>query len=270
MDSAFVAGTNSNEKGAFRLEKVKPGDHRLAISYLGYETAYVSVLGMAAIRNYSDRRIAFPTEQQKNTSSNGINLLNSLMLPRLQINPITNAVTLPNEGVIQLCINGVKVEPSDIRALAPKDIVRVEYHDNPGLRYGNADVVLDYVVKRETAGGTIHLDLSNSPVNAFGDDQASVRLNHKKSEFGLQYATRYRFVYKMMQDRLETYRLTIAWSNPINTTSTLRCAIPVPEKINIRKAICIYGIGRNGSLPSRAAVRTQRTCLRSISITCTP
>lgn len=231
LDSAFIAGTNSNEKGAFRLEKVKPGDYRLAISYLGYETAYVSVLGIAksvdlgeiqllpsavalqevtvkaaAIRNYSDRRIAFPTEQQKSTSSNGINLLNSLMLPRLQINPITNAVTLPDEGIIQFCINGIKVEPSDIRALAPKDIVRVEYHDNPGLRYGNADVVLDYVVKRETAGGSIHLDLSNSPVIAFGDDQAFVRLNHKKSEFGLQYATRYRSVYKMMQDRLETYR----------------------------------------------------------------
>lgn len=26
LDSAFIAGTNSNEKGTFRLEKVKPGD----------------------------------------------------------------------------------------------------------------------------------------------------------------------------------------------------------------------------------------------------
>ena len=25
----------------------------------------------------------------------------------------------------------------------PTEIIRIEYHDNPGLRYGNAEVVLD-------------------------------------------------------------------------------------------------------------------------------
>ena len=25
------------------------------------------------------------------------------------------------------------------------NIIRIEYHDNPGLRYGNAEVVLDYI-----------------------------------------------------------------------------------------------------------------------------
>lgn len=230
LDSVFILGTNSNEKGLFHLEKIKPGDYQLIVSYLGYETAYVSVLGVtksidlgkiqlqssavalkevtikaSAIRNRSDRRIAFPTEQQKANSSNGINLLNSLMLPRLQVNPITNEVSLPDEGAIQFCINGIKVDASDVRALVPKDILKVEYHDNPGLRYGNVAAVLDYIVKREATGGTVHLDLSNSPLIAFGDDQASIRINHKKSEFGLQYVTRYRSVYNMKKDGTETY-----------------------------------------------------------------
>lgn len=46
LDSVFIAGTNSNEKGTFRLEKIKPGDYQIVISYLGYETAYVAVLGV--------------------------------------------------------------------------------------------------------------------------------------------------------------------------------------------------------------------------------
>ena len=228
LDSAFIAGTNSNEKGAFRLEKIKPGDYRLVVSYLGYETTYVSILGIAksidlgkvllqpssvaleevtikasAVRSYSDRRIAFPTDQQKQNATNGINLLSTMMLPRLQVNPLTNEVKA-DEGDIQFCINGIKVEALDVQALSPKEIIRVEYHDNPGVRYGNVAAVLDYIVKRETTGGSVNMNLSNSPVTVFGDDQVAIRLNHKKSEFGLQYSTRYRN-FNARKEALETY-----------------------------------------------------------------
>lgn len=228
LDSAFIAGTNSNEKGAFRLEKIKPGDYRLVVSYLGYETTYVSILGIAksidlgkvllqpssvaleevtikasAVRSYSDRRIAFPTDQQKQNATNGINLLSTMMLPRLQVNPLTNEVKA-DEGDIQFCINGIKVEALDVQALSPKEIIRVEYHDNPGVRYGNVAAVLDYIVKREMTGGSVNMNLSNSPVTVFGDDQVAIRLNHKKSEFGLQYSTRYRN-FNARKEALETY-----------------------------------------------------------------
>lgn len=228
LDSAFIAGTNSNEKGAFRFEKIKPGDYRLVVSYLGYETTYVSILGIAksidlgkvllqpssvaleevtikasAVRSYSDRRIAFPTDQQKQNATNGINLLSTMMLPRLQVNPLTNEVKA-DEGDIQFCINGIKVEELDVQALSPKEIIRVEYHDNPGVRYGNVAAVLDYIVKRETTGGSVNMNLSNSPVTVFGDDQVAIRLNHKKSEFGLQYSTRYRN-FNARKEALETY-----------------------------------------------------------------
>ena len=228
LDSAFIAGTNSNEKGAFRFEKIKPGDYRLVVSYLGYETTYVSILGIAksidlgkvllqpssvaleevtikasAVRSYSDRRIAFPTDQQKQNATNGTNLLSTMMLPRLQVNPLTNEVKA-DEGDIQFCINGIKVEALDVQALSPKEIIRVEYHDNPGVRYGNVAAVLDYIVKRETTGGSVNMNLSNSPVTVFGDDQVAIRLNHKKSEFGLQYSTRYRN-FNARKEALETY-----------------------------------------------------------------
>ena len=228
LDSAFITGNNRNEKGTFILEKIKPGDYRLVVSYLGYETTYVSILGIAksidlgkvllqpssvaleevtikasAVRSYSDRRIAFPTDQQKQNATNGINLLSTMMLPRLQVNPLTNEVKA-DEGDIQFCINGIKVEALDVQALSPKEIIRVEYHDNPGVRYGNVAAVLDYIVKRETTGGSVNMNLSNSPVTVFGDDQVAIRLNHKKSEFGLQYSTRYRN-FNARKEALETY-----------------------------------------------------------------
>ena len=230
-DSAFITGTTTDSKGLFRIEKVKAGDYQVSVSSIGYKTSVVSVLGLSqpidlgtislasssisldevtvnasAIRNTADRKITFPTSEQKAASSNGINLLNALMLPRLEVDPIRNSVSLSNEGTIQFCINGIKVELSDIRGLSPQEVIRVEYHDNPGLRYGNASVVLDYIVRRETSGGSVNLDLSNSPTTSFGDDQVSAKFNHKKSEFGLQYAVRYRNPYHIWTEGTETFR----------------------------------------------------------------
>ena len=153
-DSAFITGTTTDSKGLFRIEKVKAGDYQVSVSSIGYKTSVVSVLGLSqpidlgtislasssisldevtvnasAIRNTADRKIAFPTSEQKAASSNGINLLNALMLPRLEVDPIRNSVSLPNEGTIQFCINGIKVELSDIRGLSPQEVIRVEYHD---------------------------------------------------------------------------------------------------------------------------------------------
>lgn len=53
------------------------------------------------------------------------------------------------------------------RSLSPEDIKRVEYHDNPGLRYGEGiDIVLDYITIKRTSGGNLGVDLSHQ-LNTF-------------------------------------------------------------------------------------------------------
>lgn len=230
-DSVFVAGTSADGKGNFRLKDLPPGSYEIHISSLGYQSARVALSGLsgpfdagdillqpdavqlnevtvrsAAVRAYTDRRIAFPTAEQKAASTNGINLLNSLMLPRLQVNPLQNTVSLPDEGDVQFRINGIRSELNDIRALSPQDVIRIEYHDNPGVRYGDAAVVLDYIVRRRQTGGTLRLDLTNSPTSSFGDDLFSARMNYKRSEFGFQYDVRYRHPYHIWEETAETYR----------------------------------------------------------------
>jgi len=232
-DSTFIQGVSTDEKGFFQVDNIEAGDYQISISSMGYIPSVVSLMGLtksldlgdifvepatvsleevtvsaSAVRNHSDRRIVFPTGQQISSSTNGINLLAAMMLPRLEVNPLTNEVKLANEGVVQFCINGLKVESRDVRALAPQDVLRVEYHDNPGLRYGDAEVIIDYIIRRREVGGTVSLDLSNSPTTVFGDDQVSIRLNHKKSEFALQYAVRYREPYHIWGDATEIFNFT--------------------------------------------------------------
>ena len=68
---------------------------------------------------------------------------------------------LYGEWNVQLRINGVLASSLEVAALSPEDIKRVEYHDNPGLRYGEGiDIVLDYITIKRTSGGNLGVDLS--------------------------------------------------------------------------------------------------------------
>ena len=64
-------------------------------------------------------------------STNGVNLLQELMLPRIQVNPMNNEIGISGGGELQIRINGAKADINEIKALRPADIIRIEYHDNP-------------------------------------------------------------------------------------------------------------------------------------------
>lgn len=231
-DSAFITGTTSDAKGAFSLGKMKAGNYLLIVSSLGYQTESVALNGFsknitlgdillddAAIalndvtvtasnqNSRSDRKVVFPSDRQVKASSNGMNLLQQLMLPKLQIDPISNAIKVPGGGEVQLRINGVKVEVQDIKSLIPSDIIRIEFHDNPGLRYGNAEVVLDYIVRRPDTGGSFSANLMQGVNTLWGEHSFAARVNHKKSEFGASYRVGPRNFYGMSRDNEEVFNL---------------------------------------------------------------
>ncbi|MDD2436507.1 MAG: TonB-dependent receptor [Massilibacteroides sp.] len=229
-DSAFVSGTTSDIKGQFTLAQINPGDYQITVSTLGYEPQTIELqkvtqnvdLGNINMDNSSvkleevtvngsnmssrsDRKVVFPTTKQIEASNNGITLLQQLMLPKIKINHLDNTVSVPGNGEVQLRINGVKVETQEIIALQPVDIIRIEYHDNPGLRYGNAEVVLDYIVHRPETGGNINIDLRNGVNALWGNDQLSAKINHKKSEFAINYNINPRDFYDVYRDNEEHF-----------------------------------------------------------------
>ena len=231
-DSVFVQGTTTNEKGNFSLDKVMPGNYILVVSSLGYNTGYITLdgfsksvvlgdilLGDAAVSldnvtvtasgqtSRMDRKIVFPSERQLKASSNGMDLLQQMMLPRVQVDVLNNQIKMPGNGVVQLRINGVKVEQEDIKALIPSDIIRIEYHDNPGLRYGNADIVLDYIVRRPDTGGSFAVDMAQGLNAMWGEYNASAKVNHKKSEWGAYYRIGPRDFYGLKRNNEEEFHL---------------------------------------------------------------
>lgn len=131
-----------------------------------------------------DRKVIFPTQNQLKMSSGGVDLLSRLQLPRITVDIMSGEITTSGNGEVQLRINGVQVTYTEVSALNPEDIFRIEYHDTPGVRYGNASAIIDYITKARKTGGSIRggafHNLSSNRTSI--DDMLSGRYNYGKSE----------------------------------------------------------------------------------------
>lgn len=230
-DSVFVKGTTSNMDGRFSLENVAAGDYKITLSSIGYTSQTIELSGLNAnhsldnifmeedaialsdvtisasnTSSYSDKKVVFPSERQVKASTNGVNLLQQLMLPKVQVNPLFNEVSLPGGGELQFRINGAKVELNEIKALQPSEIIKIEFHDNPGLRYGNAEVVLDYIVRRPETGGSFNVDMSDAfNLPMWGNNSISGKVNHKKSEWSASFSNNHRDFDEVSRDNEELF-----------------------------------------------------------------
>ena len=161
----------------------------------------------SAQTSHADKKVIFPSDRQMKASGNGMDLLQQMMLPRVQVDLLNSEIKATGNGVVQVRINGVKVEQDEIKALNPSDIIRIEYHDNPGLRYGNADIVLDYIVRRPDTGGSFGLDMAQGINSMWGEHNVRGKINHKNSEWGASYRIGPRDFYGMKRNNEEEFHL---------------------------------------------------------------
>lgn len=133
-----------------------------------------------------DKQVLLPNKEQRKASSNGVSLLHNLQIPRIVVNPADNSIkTLTNQDV-QLRINGIEATNADVMAINPKDVIRIEYHDQPGVRYNGAAAVIDYIVKHRDTGGSFMLDASNGvTMTGWGEYHLSGNVHFGKSSFSL-------------------------------------------------------------------------------------
>lgn len=212
--SNVVSGSVTDGTGHFEIKDVDDGSYVLRFSCLGYEPQSVSLANLdgdiymgeirlvptatalgevvvegSAVINKIDRQIILPTSTQRKASTNGILLLQHLQVASLVINPLDKSIKTNLGDEVQLRINGVVSDKNDVMALHPADIVRIEYHDNPGLKYGDAAAVVDYIVKRKETGGNVAADLMNGikPLGA-GNYNISARYNRNKSVVGAVFS----------------------------------------------------------------------------------
>jgi len=208
--------TTSKEDGSFEIKCICGRDYKLTISCVGFKDEIYTIKDLRAdirldsiileesitgleetvitpktVRITYDRRILYPTENQRKNSADGISLLSMMKLPRTTIIPGTSEVRYWGKGNLRYYINDTKATVSQIRALVPGDILRVEYIDTPGLEYQEQEDVglVIRIITRSGIRGMYNSIVIDKQVNRnAGAMNIESRTTGKSSEFAVSYS----------------------------------------------------------------------------------
>lgn len=167
----------------------------------------------------ADKDVYHPSKSAVDNSKNGMQLLNNLMIPSLSVSDALGSITAAGQSV-QVRINGRTATIDQVRALLPETIKRVEWMDNPGLRYGGANYVLNFIVANPTLGGSLQVYARPALNTAWGFYMADAKFNFGKSQF--EIGTNYKLTNKIKTHRDYTETFTYPNGNTITRKETSR------------------------------------------------
>ncbi|MDE6347634.1 MAG: hypothetical protein K2L60_02990 [Bacteroides sp.] len=130
----------------------------------------------------ADMDVYHPSKSAVENSKNGVQLLDNLMIPTLTVNDALGSIQAAGQSV-QIRINGREATVDQVRSLLPETIKRVEWIDNPGLRYGGASYVLNFIVVNPAVGGSLQAMARPAFNAAWGFYMADVKLNTGRSQW---------------------------------------------------------------------------------------
>ena len=164
----------------------------------------------AKVIHKPDGQIIYPTETQKNASHSGYSILQKLSLPNIRVDEVSQSLSaIDGRGSIQLRINGIIVGREEMLALSPGSISRIDFIDNPGVRYGEGIAyVINILTRRADSGYTVGIDLTQALTVKSGNDLIYGKWNAGNSELSLSYNFGYKDFKGNRTDETAHYRLT--------------------------------------------------------------
>ncbi len=179
-DSAMITGVITLTDGGYLLEKVKPGNYFIRVSFVGYKTNGKGVTVEAGIpeiavdtiylsettaslnevtvvgerlkgKEMVDRTVyAIPSVVSKSVS-NGYDLLKKI--PQVNVD-FQNNVTLNGSSNFIIQVDGRQRDKEYLARILPSDIETIEIISNPSGKYeGNIDGVISIILKKEARYG---------------------------------------------------------------------------------------------------------------------
>lgn len=166
----------------------------------------------------ADMDVYHPSKSAVENSKNGMQLLDNLMIPSLSVNDALGSIQAAGQSV-QVRINGRESSIDQVRSLLPETVKRVEWIDNPGLRYGGANYVLNFIVSNPTAGGSL-MTMARPALNqAWGMYMADAKFNTGRSQWSVGGNFKLTNKIKSHRDYVETFTYPDGTSLTRNETS---------------------------------------------------
>ena len=132
----------------------------LALPTLAQEVEPTVELGEVEVKadriiHKTDGLLLYPSEQQKASSRSGYSLLQQLTLPNIRVDEVGHSISaIDQRGGVQIRrINGIIADKAEMLSLDPKSIRKIDFIDNPGVRYGDGIAyVIDITTRRADNG----------------------------------------------------------------------------------------------------------------------
>lgn len=147
------------------------------------ELKEVTVTGATAERRL-DMLLIYPLASLKEQSADAADLIARMELPGLYLDRRNDKLASVRKGGIIYRINGAPASEQEFQAVDPMRVKRVEYHDNPDLRFKGAAAVVDIYVSRPPVGLNGNIFGMQGVVNRNkGSYNGSLKVNSGKSEW---------------------------------------------------------------------------------------
>ena len=158
----------------------------------GGSVGEVTVSGNRVVQK-NDAQWIYPSETELKHSSNVYSLLGKLSLNGIRVDQPSHSLTATdNRGAVSVRINDVPATMEDMLSIDMSSVVRIEYTDRPGLRYGeDVAYAINIVVKRPQSGYAVGADLTHDLTRRGLSDSFYGRFNTGKSEWGIDYSIGY-------------------------------------------------------------------------------
>ncbi|MCC8039377.1 MAG: outer membrane beta-barrel family protein [Bacteroidales bacterium] len=152
----------------------------------------------------ADMDVYFPSQSAVEYSRNGMQLLHNLMIPSLSVVEAMGTIKAGGQSV-QVRINGREATIDQVKALLPQTIKRVEWIDNPGLRYQGTNYVLNFIVANPTLGGSMQAEDRQALNTAWGDYFVDSKFNNGRSQWDVGANFKLTNKVKSHRDYTETF-----------------------------------------------------------------
>ncbi len=154
----------------------------------------------------ADMDVYIPPKETVEASQNGMALLRNLMIPTLNVNEIIGTVRTGSENV-EIRINGRQASVEQLTMLSPSSVKRIEWMDNPGLRYGDAVAVVNIVISNPSAGGSFMAQGMQACDEPWGNGYINLKLNRGHSQWEMGLFGRYTNKIGSYREYSETFTL---------------------------------------------------------------
>ncbi len=115
------------------------------------------------------------------------------------------SVGMTDGSSLQLCINGQSYKKKKSLPCCLKRLYVLSFREDPGLRYGDAGAVINYIVRRYEVGGSFGYNGMQSLKSGFGNHNLTGKVNFKQSEISFYYGNRLQYFNEIWFDKNETF-----------------------------------------------------------------